>query len=880
MERREPSAETWRAAFGLFEQLVALDSGERSRRLEALASSRPDLYRCVQDLLLADHSAGVREFLSRDAASDIGFEPSPSALPLDAGARFGAYQLERRLGQGGMGEVWLARRSDGRFTGTVALKVLHAHAAQSAARERFLREGRILGQLSHPHIARLLDAGCTELGVLFLVLEYVDGDPVDRWCDERRLDVTARLRLYLQICAAVSHAHMHLTIHRDLKPANILVTPGGEVKLLDFGIAKLLAPEGPAEETELTRLGGRALTPDFAAPEQILGQPVTTSSDVFSLGVLLYLLLSGRQPYRRQEMSLSELERCVLDAEAEPLSRVGMSGEDAGAIAERRGSTPQRLRRLLAGELETITAKAMRPEAERRYPSVEQLSADVERYLAGRPVLAARAGWAYRGRKFIARHRVAVSVASAAVVALAAFAITMSVQVARTARERVRAEQVSGFLVDLFELSDPYKARGNEVTARELLDRGAQRIQTQFATQPATRAALMSTVGRVYERLGLAREAQPLLEQALAGLIETHGPVHADVATALDELGDALLDQGELVSARARFAAALDMRRKLLGPDAPQVAETLMNLGRAAQDGGDPRSAERYFRESLAIYARTGLGASTDATNVMGELGNLMVYVGRFAEAVALFQSALAVDRRTLGEDYPRVIMERHNLAFALQAEGRFAEAEPLFRQSNEQLNRVLGPQHPYTIDALSNYGRFLRHKGDFAAAEQVLRQVLELNLRVNRPDYDAVGTSQVNLAIALHDMGRLPEAEAQFRAALATYDKALPPTHPFRAAALSGAGRVLLDEDRVSDALPLLRQAVALTETTELADSPMRAIARSSLASGLVRSGEYEQAAALLRDSYAIVIATQGDQSAVGRQARAARAELERARR
>jgi tetratricopeptide (TPR) repeat protein len=470
-----------------------------------------------------------------------------------------------------------------------------------------------------------------------------------------------------------------------------------------------------------------------------------------------------------------------------------------------------------------------------------------------------------------------VSAAAAGAVLLGAFAVAMSVQAARTARERVRAEQVSAFLVDLFELSDPYKSRGNEVTARELLDRGARRIETQFAHEPATRAALLSTVGRVYERLGLAREAQPLLEEALAGLIETHGRMHPDVATALDELGDALLDQGELGAARMRYTAALDMRRALFGPNAPQVAETLMNLGRAAQDGGDPKSAERYFRESLAIYSRQALAAGTDATNVMGELGNLMLYVGRFGEAVTLFERAIDVDRRALGEDYPRVIMEKHNLAFALQALGRFDEAEPLFLQSNEQLSRILGPQHPFTIDALSNYGRYLRHKGDFVAAERVLRNVLELNLRVNRPDYDAVGTSQVNLAIALHDMGRLDEAETQFRAALATYDKSLPVTHPFRAAALSGTGRVLIDENRISDALPLLRKAVALVDTTDLADSPMRAIARSSLASALVKRGDYQEAAALLHDSYAIVLATQGDQSAVGRQARAARAELER---
>src|SRR5690606_20692022 len=235
-----------------------------------------------------------------DAVGDVGIDTDNASARSDAGAQFGAYRLERPLGSGGTGDVWLAHRVDGRFEGAVALKVLHAHVAQSSARERFIREGRILGQLSHPNIARLLDAGATPAGVLYLVLEYVEGEPIDRWCDERRLDIPTRLRLFLQVCEAVSHAHTHLIVHRDLKPANILVSPQGEIKLLDFGIAKLVEAERPGEETELTRVSGRALTPEFAAPEQILGRPVTMATDVYALGIILYLLLSGSRPHRRQ----------------------------------------------------------------------------------------------------------------------------------------------------------------------------------------------------------------------------------------------------------------------------------------------------------------------------------------------------------------------------------------------------------------------------------------------------------------------------------------------------------------------------------------------------------------------------------------------------
>ena len=859
----EPSAEVWREALEWFDRLFVLDAEHRDRQLADLSLSRPDLHPHVLTLLQAHRGAEARGFLTGDAVSNALFDPDFLDAPLEPGARFGAYELERQLGIGGMGEVWLARRVDGRFEGEVALKVLHAHVAQSSARERFVREGRILGQLSHPHIARLLDAGSTPLGVLYLVLEYVAGESIDCWCEARSLGVEARLRIFQQVCQAVAHAHRHLVVHRDLKPGNILVTPEGEIKLLDFGIAKLVEAEKAAEETELTRLGGRALTPDFAAPEQILGQPITTATDIYALGVLLYLLLSGRRPYQRQAMPLRELERHVLDNEAVPLSR----------------AAPPKLRRVLSGDLETIAATAMRVEPARRYSSVERLTSDIERYLTGRPVLAARDSWTYRTRKFVTRHVVGVSVVAAAMVLAGAFTVTLSMQVARTARERARAEEVSRFLVDMFELSDPFKARGSEVTARELLDHGTQRIETQFADHPETRAALLSTVGKVYARLGLARDALPLLEKSLAGLIETHGPVHPDVADTLNEIGNALLDAGKPVAARERLEQALKVRRQLVRGDDASVARTLMDLGRVAQENGDPAAAERYLRDSLAMYTRLGLGESTAASDVMGELGIQFVFAGRFAEAVEQFQSALKIDRVALGEDYPRTLMETHNLAVALQSIERFDEAEPLFHRTNEQLARVLGAEHPFTIDALSNYGRFLRHKGDFVDAEPVFRKVLALNLRVHQPDESVVGLSHVNLGIVLHDLGRLSEAEQEFRAALQIYAKGLPADHPLQAAALAGAGRVLVDEGRVDEALPLLRKARRLVETPDMANSPARAMARISLGSALAKTGAYDEAASLLEDSYPIVLRTQGQGSAVIRQAQAAQLTIDRGR-
>jgi eukaryotic-like serine/threonine-protein kinase len=880
MAAEQPPAEVWREALASFERLIDLAPEDREQVLSGLARERPDLYPHVLTLLGADRAAEQRDFLAGGPVADGGIASEVPETALEVGSRFGSYQLERQVGMGGMGEVWLARRIDGRFEGTVALKVLHAHVAQSAARERFVREGRILGQLSHPHIARLLDAGATSLGVLYFVLEYIEGKPIDQWCDDQNLDVPTRLSLFLQVCEAVSHAHAHLVIHRDLKPPNILVSAQGEIKLLDFGIAKLVKSEKPAEETDLTRLSGRALTPDFAAPEQILGQPVTTATDVYALGILLYLLLSGRRPYQRQHMTGRELEHAAQTAEAAPLGRATSAGEDANAIAARRGSTLKKLKRALTGDLNTIVAKALQAEPERRYATVEQLSADVGRYLAGHPVLAVPDTWAYRTRKFVTRHLVGVSVGAAAVLLLAGFTVAMYAQMQRTARERERAEQVSSFMVDVFDLSDPYKGRGNEVTARQLLDASRRQVESRFAAQPETRAALLGAMGRVYNRLGLGADAQALLERALAGLIEIHGASDPEIAAVLNELGNALVSEGKFEPAEVRLQDALKMRRALLGAESPEVAETLRDLGNAVQARGDNKLAERYFRDSLTLYSRLGLEATPSATQGMNDLATLLNFVGRYDDAARLLKTALEIDRHALGEDDARVIMETHNLAYALQAQGEFATAEPLFSKSMEQMRRVFGPEHPYTIDALSNYGRFLRHKGDLSAAEEALREVLLLNRRVRGPEHLMVGTSEINLAIVLHDQGRLDKAEEQFRAGLATFASSLPPDHPMQAGALSGMGRVLIDRGRASEAIPLLRRAMKIVEATEPLESPRLAVARSSLGSALVAIHEYDEAEPLLRDSYAIVARTQGASSAAVRQARKAQADLERARR
>ena len=876
MQSVPPSAETWRQAFALFEHIAALEPAARSRELSQLATSSPELYARVLTLLGAHRShdatviPGGRRATDAQAASD-----APAA-----DVRFGPYRLLRQLGIGGMGEVWLARRSDGRFDGLVAVKILHAHIAQSSARERFLREGRILGHLSHPNIARLLDAGSTPLGVSYLVLEYVEeGVPIDIWCDERKLDVAARLNLFLQICAAVSHAHAHLVIHRDLKPPNILVTRDGKIKLLDFGIAKLLENEEAAGETELTRLGGRAMTPDFAAPEQILGLPVTTSTDVYSLGVLLYLLLCGRLPHQRRQRSAHEIEKDLLEGRLPTLSRALSSAEESDLIAERRATTTHKLKRVLTGDLDTIVHKALRIEPDRRYKSVEQLAGDIHRYLDGRPVTAVRDTWAYRARKFLSRHAVGAAIASMSGILLAAFVLAMFLQMQRTEQQRLRAERVSSFLVELFEQSDPYKTRSNLVTARELLDKGAERITHGLMDHPETLAALTGTIGQIYTRLGVPDEAIPLLQRARSAQEAINGTASVQAAAITNELGVAFLASGRLQEAKAELERALETRKQQLGADSPEVAQTLMNLGSVAFDSGDHIAAETHFRDSLSIQEQLGRASSGDAATAMLELANLLSHLGRYEESIDLLQRALQIDRAALGDDHPRTIMEAHSLAYALQMEGDFAAAEPLFKDSNERIRRTLGPDHPYTIDMLSNYARFLRRRGNIEQAEPLFREVVEYNIRTRGTAHPNVGTARANLAILLHDAGRLNEAEREFEAAIDSYSKSLPPEHPSFISVYSGLGRVLVDEGRIHDGLPMLERAVEISRTTMTKESPSLAIAHVSLASALTRLQRYEEAGVLLTGSYDIVLKTQGADSAVVRHARNARTAVAQAR-
>jgi eukaryotic-like serine/threonine-protein kinase len=868
---------------------------ERARALGPRERSAYVRYACGSDeTLLSQVLLGLGEDVSQSGFWDevaAGESDSHEVAGAIEGQRLGPYRIVSKLGTGGMGDVWLAERADEEYQQQVAIKLVRSGVFSRQVQGRLRMERQILATLQHPNIARLLDGGRAPDGTPYLVMEYIDGEPIDAYCDRRRLAPEERIALVRTVCTAVQYAHQNLIVHRDLKPNNILITPQGVPKLLDFGIAKLLDTRQSAQTLTVTHAEYRVMTPAHASPEQVRGDVITTSSDIYVLGVLLYELLCGRRPFQLVGASLLEMERIICEQEApspsEMAARIARESPDLLAdIVACRSTTPARLQKYLRGDVDNIVGMAMRKDPERRYSSAEQLAADLGRHLSGKPVLASKDTWLYRTRKFVGRHTLAVAASTAAIITLAVFATITFVQAQRIAyerdvatAERSRAEQVSSFLVELFELSDPSRSRGNQVTARELLDIGARRVSLGLADQPETRATLLGTIGAVYQSLGLYSDSVSLLEQGLQSRIRIHGPQHPAVAEALRELGDAWCDRGDLTQCEARLTAALDMQRQLLGSDSLQIAPTLTAQAKLAQLRGELDQAEQLYDQSLQMYRTHGKERTTDATSVMNELAGLYSYRGQHDRAATLYRAALDIDRQALGNDHPQIGMHLQNLAVALHEQGKLDAAAPLYQKSMQILRRVLGEQHPQTIDAAANYGRFLHRRGDLARAAEVLGKVVELDRQARGPRHAFVAHDLVNLGLVHLDTQKQAQAEQDFRAALDIYAEALPADHPYVASALTGLGRSMLEQDRLGEAERTLRRAQEIAAKSADPNSPQLAAANSSLGRVLMAQRRNDEAAKLLRESYPILLQVQGENAVITQRAREALAQLDAAR-
>jgi serine/threonine-protein kinase len=713
------------------------------------------------------------------------YHPEPGA-PLD-GYRVGPYALMEEVGRGGMGRVFRARRADGQFTQEVALKLLDIGVPSPEARARFLAERQILATLNHPHIARLLDGGVTEADQPYFVMEMVDGPSLGTYCDTHRCSLRERLALMLDVCDAVQHAHRMLVVHRDLKPSNILVTAAGTVKLLDFGIAKLLDP-APTHSgtTPRTRTGLLPMTPRYASPEQVLGTTITTASDIYQLGVILYELLTGRLPYCIEGRSPGDVERIICrDDPARPSTAVTQPPRSAHEpspeqVRRCRQTSQVQLHHTLQGDLDTILMKALRKKPERRYEAVDQLAEDLRRFLEGRPVSAHPDTWAYRSSKFARRHRQGVAVIVAFLVLLIGYGVTSTWYAQRTRAALYRAQQEArqseraiNFLVDLFEQADPYQAVGSNRLVgdsranRALLDRGVARARRALSHQPDVQATMLYTLGRIYRNLGDYDEAASLLEDALA-LQRKHLPVaHPDRAKSLHELARLRRHQGELATSAQLYRTALTIQRNHLGDEHPTVAENIRELGIIAARGGQYMRADSLFREALAMQESLHGPGHPQVATELHALGLLHMLKEDLPTAERLLRRSLAIRQRHADAAPPDVAETLDRLGQVLLMRGKIDAAEPLLRDARAIREKLFQAIHPSRAVSLNNMGRLLRQKGDVAAADTLHQEAQAIYQKL----YGPVNT---DVATTLRARAQVYRAQEKYAAAERMYWRAV----------------------------------------------------------------------------------------------------------
>lgn len=776
-------AARWTALSALLDRAVDLLPAAREAWLAELRATDPAAAGEIEAMLREGDDIVRAGYLENGAARpDV---PSADAAGSDAGDAHdgrvvGAYTLERALGHGGMGAVWLAHRSDGRFEAKVAIKFLNAALVGRAAELRFRREGEVLARLAHPHITRLFDAGVTSEGQPYLVLEPVDGEPIDDWCDSRRLGVEARLQLFLDVLAAVEHAHANLVIHRDIKPGNVLVTREGVVKLLDFGIAKLLDDgiDG-SRNAALTREGDRVLTPEYAAPEQLTGQPVTVATDIYSLGVLLYALLVGRHPAGSTARPPAEIVRSVVDEPAERASDAvtpsrGEARGDATENASRRGLAPLALRQRLRGDLDSIVAKALEKEPAQRYASATAFADDLSRHLANRPVAARPDAFRYRAVKFLRRNRVVVALSSLAVAAAIAGLAGTTLQARRATAERdfalhelARATAIGD--LDNFLLYNAAPA-GKSFTATELLTR-ADRIVESSADGPV-RTDLLLSIGGNYAGLDDYADARRVLREALEASRRQDDPgLRARAECAWAEM---LADSGD-------HAAAAGMLDGALGhlPDVPRYAldrvRCLQTASNAARRMGDPGTGVRFAEAARDVAAHLPFPAPQIEESVWENVAESLRVAGDFAGADAAFAAAWARMKDLGRDDTQAAGTLLNNWGIALVQIGEPLLAEPLLRRAIE-LSRSGPDDAGVSPILLANDARVLHELGrDTEAKRAVDRAWSEATAH---GDEVATNMALTMRAEVLRSIGDLAGAEAALDAVEPRLRRMLPPQH------------------------------------------------------------------------------------------------------
>lgn len=869
MATQPMTPERWQRAQA---QLDAVLEHPLEERLGAVARIvDPELRNEVRSLL--------RAIESQDTRFDSGCRIPAAAFDEQLPHEVGPYLLLRLLGEGGMGKVYLAQRRDAAHHKKVAIKLLRKDFARSEPERRFLSEREILADLEHPHIARLLDAGATEEGLPFLVMENVEGDPIDLYCDRHGATLDKRLSLFLKVCGAVQYAHGNLVVHRDLKPGNILVTESEEPKLLDFGIAKLLDPETSPVTVVQTRTGGGPLTPAYASPEQLTGRAITTASDVYSLGVLLYELLTGRRPYATRQANVDGLvqqisgrppirpSQAVLKETTDDRSQE--PGPSAQDLADARGSEPERLRKQLRGDLDSIVLKALNASPEGRYASADQLAADLQRHLDGLPVQAREGTLAYRTAKFIHRHRWAVAAAAAVFILLLTFIGILLWQRQEVIAQSRRAETTAEYLSQLYYTIDPISGSAEELSAEDLLQRARRRIDQELEGLPRVRSNLLAVVGRAYYNLGDLERAEEITDIAMSTRLNVLASDHPEIAKG-ERLRCLILDgQGRAEEAVATCRRALDLTlrgalevspRQAAGPQQADM-ENMFWLGRAlaATEGGD-EEAERLFEEAIAMGRQLKDGNTLSL--LLDARGRLEASQDRDHRAMDSFAEALEVIRRDLGDDHPREgIVLTHMGSLSLRL-GNEEQALAYLDKAQRQHRRLFPSGHPQRAATLLAYGLELSRRRQHDEAEKAFRDALGTYFGQLGPSRSERVEVSDRFTALNRSFERLEEAEELAAEGLRIRRLRLGSDDTLSAASCSYLAGIYRDLRRYAEAETLYREALSIRRRTVGENNSLTALALSNYATFLGRLRRWEQALPLYRQALDILTAINGTES------------------
>jgi serine/threonine-protein kinase len=806
-------------AIEIFERLIELDEAEWPAQLARLCAGDEELRARVERMLAAD----ARSHSLLDAEPDIDWS---DASEQETPATIGPYRLIRELGRGGMATVYLAERVVGEATQRVALKRVRRGIDTEEVLKRFAQETRVLASLEHPAIARFYDARSSLEGQPYLAMECVDGLPLTEACDAERLNVRQRTRKMVTVCEAVQYAHQRLVVHRDLKPSNVLVTKSGEVKLLDFGIAKLLTNE-ESDGRPLTRTGVLILTPEYAAPEQLRGDAVTTATDVYALGRVLHELLTGHRSGRggreRPRSGETEPGSELSDRPSSVVRSMTRTGT-ATDVAEARATTPERLRRTLQGDLDTIVMKALDPEPARRYASPGDLADDLRRYLAGRPIEARPATLAYRARMFARRNRSAVAAATVAAVLLAGMSVVYTAGIARgrdvAEAEAAKAKRVTDFLQSLLGEAYPSVSLGDQFSMSELLARATERV-SEFDAQPDVQAELLRTLGDVYREQARFPEALALLQRAVSLHREAGTLVSPEGGQALSALGHVQYERRDYESALATHRESLDVFEAMYVADDSMVLYALNNMATAAAGLGDLDEAIRLHEVVLDRHQRVFADTSQLVHTTYNNLGQTLHTMEEYDRAEREFAVAIELRRLALPVDHPSLALTLMNLGSTYRRQNRLSEAEAVIREAMEVFERVYGPEHPRVALAAYNLGQTLGDAGDPAGAAELFRRVASIDRGAYGDDHIEVGLDLRALGRALADAGDCDDAVEALREADRVFEvNNTPLTHSRRLTVRARLGECLTAMGRHSVAVAILTESLdAISASPDEAD-------------------------------------------------------------